>query len=98
MKSATDKASGLTGWRWHDIRRSFVTALAEHGVAAAVADAILNHRQAATRGGVLGVYQQAKRRPEQEAAMRRWNELRTAAIEGWPDQEAVVVSLTKRGQ
>lgn len=71
---------GLTGWRWHDGRRSFVTVLAEHGASEAVTDAMLNHRQAATRGGVLGVYQQAKRRPEQEAAIRRWNELLTAAV------------------
>jgi integrase len=93
MKVTLDKASRLTGWRWHDFRRSFVTALAEHGVAEAVADAMLNHRQAATRGGVLGVYQQATRRPEQEAAMRRWNELLTAAVDGRPDQSAVVIPL-----
>lgn len=98
MKAALDKASGLTGWRWHDFRRSFVTALAEHGVAEAVADAMLNHRQAATRGGVLGVYQQATRRPEQEGAMRRWNELLTAAVEGRPDREAVVVPLATRAR
>ncbi|MFH5927033.1 tyrosine-type recombinase/integrase [Roseomonas xinghualingensis] len=97
MKAAMDKASGLTGWRWHDFRRSFVTVLAEHGVAEAVADAMLNHRQAATRGGVLGVYQQARRLPEQEAAMRRWNELLMAAVEGRPDREAVVVPLSGRG-
>ena len=92
MKAAVDKASGLTGWRWHDFRRSFVTVLAEHGVAEAVADAMLNHRQTATRGGVLGVYQHATRRPEQEAAMRRWDELLKAAIEG-PEPEARVVCL-----
>ena len=97
MKRSLDKAAGLTGWRWHDTRRSFVTVLAEHGVAEAVADAMLNHRQAATRGGVLGVYQQAKRRPEQEAAMRRWDELLTAAIEGREPREGVVVSLPVRG-
>ena len=34
-----------------------------------VVDAVLNHRQAATRGGVLGVYQRAQRWPEQVAAM-----------------------------
>ncbi|WP_309228560.1 tyrosine-type recombinase/integrase [Roseomonas sp. KE2513] len=96
LKTTLDKASGLTGWRWHDFRRSFVTVLAEHGVAEAVADAMLNHRQTATRGGVLGVYQQARRLPEQEAAMRRWNELLTAAVEGRGDREAVVTGLDGR--
>ncbi|WP_426957957.1 tyrosine-type recombinase/integrase [Muricoccus radiodurans] len=96
IKTGLDKAAGLSGWRWHDFRRSFVTVLAEHGVAEAVADAMLNHRQAATRGGVLGVYQQARRVPEQEAAMRRWDELLTAAIKGRPDTVSAVVSFTGR--
>jgi integrase len=96
LKAALEDASGVTGWRWHDFRRSFATALAEAGVAEAVADALLNHRQAATRGGVLGVYQQATRRPEQEAAMRRWDELLTAAIEGRLERAAVVVGMDGR--
>ncbi|WP_424139989.1 tyrosine-type recombinase/integrase [Roseomonas chloroacetimidivorans] len=95
IKLELDKASGLTGWRWHDFRRSFVAAMANNGVDEAIADAMLNHRQASTRGGVLGIYQQAKRRPEQDAAMRRWNELLTAAIEEKRPQEGVVVRLPK---
>lgn len=62
-------------WRIHDHRRSFVTALAESGAHEAVLDAILNHRQSATRGGVLGVYQRAQRWPEQVQALDRWNDL-----------------------
>jgi integrase len=62
-------------WRLHDHRRSFVTALAEAGVHEAVLDAILNHRQSATRAGVLGVYQRAQRWPEQVEAMKKWADL-----------------------
>ena len=85
-KAELDQAAELVGWRLHDTRRSFVTALAEAGVPAeVVADAILNHRQSATRGGVLGVYQQATRLPEQRAAMDRWGQLlRRAAPAGVP--------------
>ena len=83
----------LPAWRWHDFRRSFATALGEAGVAEAVADAVLNHRQSATRGGVLGVYQQARRWPEQKAAMVRWGEMLTAAIDGKPAPAAKVVTL-----
>jgi integrase len=72
----------LPAWRWHDFRRSFATALAEAGVPEVIADAILNHRQSATRGGVLGVYQRAQRWPEQVAAMQRWGALLEAAIAG----------------
>lgn len=79
-KLALNAASGLDAWTWHDFRRSFATHMAEDGVAEAVADAILNHRQAATRGGVLGVYQLARRWPEQRAALDSWGAALKAAI------------------
>ena len=76
-----EQGSELDGWTWHDFRRSFATALGEAGVPEAVADAVLNHRQSATRGGVLGVYQRASRWPEQVKAMELWGRLLAAAIE-----------------
>lgn len=78
IKAILVTATGIDGWRWHDFRRSFATALAEAGVAESVADAILNHKQSATRGGVLGVYQRAQRWPEQVEAMEVWNNVLTA--------------------
>jgi integrase len=89
------KGAALTGWTWHDFRRSFATALGEAGIAEAVADAILNHRQSATRGGVLGVYQRASRWPEQVKAMELWGRLLAAAIEG-REAKADVVPITAR--
>jgi integrase len=83
----------LTGWTWHDFRRSFATALGEAGISEAVADAILNHRQSATRGGVLGVYQRASRWPEQVKAMEHWGHLLAAAINP-SDVGSNVVSMT----
>jgi integrase len=82
LKAMLVEASGLTGWRWHDFRRSFATALGEAGVVETIADAVLNHRQSATRGGVLGVYQRAARWPEQVRAMKLWGEMLAAALEG----------------
>jgi integrase len=81
IKAALDGASGLAGWRFHDLRRSFATALGERGIPEPVADAVLNHRQAATRGGVLGVYQRAQRWPEQVGAMNAWGAMLAEAIE-----------------
>jgi integrase len=95
LKSVLSEASGVTGWTWHDFRRSFATALGEAGIPEAVADAILNHRQSATRGGVLGVYQRASRWPEQVKAMELWGRLLAAAIEG-RDADAKVVPITAR--
>jgi integrase len=80
IKADLQTAAGTTGWRWHDFRRSFATALGEAGVAEPVADAVLNHRQSATRGGVLGVYQRAQRWPEQVRAMQAWNDALAAAL------------------
>ena len=88
MKEALDAAAELTGWRWHDFRRSFATALAEAGTPEAVADAILNHRQSATRGGVLGVYQRASRWPEQVTAMQAWGRLLADALAHRPTSGA----------
>jgi integrase len=76
-----DEGQALAGWTWHDFRRSFATALGEAGIPEAVADAVLNHRQSATRGGVLGVYQRASRWPEQVKAMEYWGQLLAEAID-----------------
>jgi integrase len=83
----------VTGWTWHDFRRSFATALGEAGIPEAVADAVLNHRQAATRGGVLGVYQRASRWPEQVKARQLWGRLLAVAIDGKEIYEDVLVGL-----
>ncbi len=82
MRDALANASGITGWTWHDYRRSFASALGEAGIPEPVADAVLNHRQAATRGGVLGVYQKSGRWPEQVKAMELWGRLLSVALAG----------------
>ena len=90
MKAVMSAAAGVAGWTWHDFRRSFASALGEAGIPEPVADAVLNHRQSATRGGVLGVYQRSSRWPEQVRAMKAWGNTLTAAIEGREPGENVV--------
>lgn len=92
-----EAGEALIGWTWHDFRRSFATALGEAGIPEAVADAVLNHRQAATRGGVLGVYQRSSRWPEQVKAMQFWGRLLAAAIEGGEAGTEVVRLHTAAG-
>ena len=77
-----DDSSELDGWAWHDFRRSFATPLGESGVSETIADAVLNHHRPAVRDGVLGVYQRASGWPEQVKAMKLWERLLAAAIEG----------------
>lgn len=96
INAELDKLAGMAGWAWHDLRRSFATALGEAGFSEAVADAVLNHRQAATRGGVLGVYQQAERRPERKAAMEAWADALAAAINGDAEPSNVVALVPRK--
>ncbi len=95
LKAALDKSSGLTGWRWHDTRRSFCTALGEAGVSEATADAMLNHKASATRGGVLGVYQRAENWPGQVAAMQAWGAALAAALDPKAKPAAAVVPMRR---
>ena len=97
MNAAVASCGGepLAAWSWHDFRRSFASCLGEAGIPESVADAILNHRQAATRGGVLGVYQRSSRWPEQTRAMALWGRILSAAIDGRED--SVVVQLAAAG-
>jgi integrase len=97
VKDALADEAGLTGWTWHDFRRSFATALGEAGIPEVVADAVLDHRQSATRGGVLGVYQRASRWPEQVRAMEHWGQLLAGAIEGRHADANVVPMIMHAG-
>jgi integrase len=84
-------------WTPHDLRRSFATALGKLGEDdETTVDAVLNHRQSATRGGVLGVYNKAVRLPAQHAALERWGRLLEDALEGRFPEEAEVIPLARR--
>ncbi len=82
MKVAIDIAAELTGWHFHDFRRSYASALGEASFSETVADLTLNHRAAATRSGVLGAYQVSTRWDDQVKAMQLWGDLLAAAISG----------------
>jgi integrase len=72
-------------FRWHDVRRSFVTVLAEE-FDEAVLDAMLAHR----RKGVAGVYQKQKYLNRRPAVMARWA---TMLLDEKPASAANVISL-----
>lgn len=97
IKTVLDEVTGLDGWTWHDFRRSFATALGEASIPEVMADAVLNHRQSATRGGVLGVYQRASRWPEQVKAMELWGKLLAEAIDGGEAAANVVPIAARTG-
>ncbi len=86
-------ASGITDFNMHHLRRTFLTTLAESGAAdAAVADALLNHRQSATRSGVLAAYNHASLWPQKVRAMDTWARLVAHAVDNgeWGTETQVV--------
>ena len=67
-----------------------MTELAEHQKGDSdLADSLLNHRQAETRSGVKGAYQQAKLTEPRKRLMREWGRLVAHAVEHgeWPREK-----------
>jgi integrase len=70
-KRNLDIASGVTGWRIHDLRRSAATKMQAIGTGLQVIEAILGH-VSGSRAGVIGVYQRYRFLAEQKAALEAW--------------------------
>jgi hypothetical protein len=64
-------------WRLHDLRRTFVTGLADLGIRPDVIEMAVNHASG-LRGGVAGVYNKSELLPQRRAALERW----AAHVEG----------------
>jgi integrase len=82
-----EAASGVSEFRWHDLRRTFMTELAEHNIGSVdTVDACLNHRQSATRSGVRAAYNHASLTTQKVSIMNAWGELIAHAVEHgtWP--------------
>lgn len=66
-KAAIDKASGVKGWTFHDLRRTARTLLSRAGVDADTAERCLGH----AIGGVRGVYDRHKYEEQMRVAFER---------------------------
>jgi integrase len=75
LKAALDRTlpDDFAPWVVHDLRRTFASAMGDAGIDETVTDLILNHKAAATRGGITGVYQKAARWSERVAALDLWD-------------------------
>jgi integrase len=72
IKNRLDAAMGNPPpWRLHDLRRTFVTGLADLGIRPDVIELAVNHRSG-LRGGIAGVYNKSELLPERRAALERW--------------------------
>jgi integrase len=82
-----EDTSGIEEFKWHDMRRTFMTELAEHDIGSIeTVDACLNHRQSATRSGVRAAYNHASLTAQKVSVMDAWGELVAHAAEqgAWP--------------
>jgi integrase len=61
----------IAPWRLHDLRRVFVTGLAELGVRGDVIELAVNH-VSGSRGGIAGVYNRSELMDERREAFKRW--------------------------
>ena len=92
------EASGIKQFQWHDLRRLFVSTLADHEIGDPdLLDSLLNHRGSETRGGVRAAYQQSKRRQAKLRVMETWGGMVvTAASTGqWEADDSGIIQLKK---
>ncbi|MGI9503692.1 MAG: site-specific integrase, partial [Geminicoccaceae bacterium] len=70
-KARSDRRSGLSGWRVHDLRRTAVTGMVEIGIQPHVVEAVVNHISG-HKGGVAGIYNKATYATEKRQALKAW--------------------------
>ena len=72
-KARLDQKSGVQNWTLHDLRRTFVTEIAEMGIQPHVIEAIVNHTSG-HKAGIAGVYNKATYASEKRSALDRWSD------------------------
>lgn len=94
-----DDAIILPPWRFHDLRRTGVTALQSMGVPIEVTEDILAHTSG-TREGVAGVYNKYRYLPEKRVALGLWGEflrdLRDTTLGAEPHRKWLYADRLKR--
>jgi integrase len=83
IKRSLDAASGVSGWRFHDLRRVVRSKLAALGVAPDIAERCLNHVSAI--GTLAAVYDRHNYETEVLSALRRWQRHLAELVEEQPE-------------
>jgi len=87
IRRALLEEAGVGEGTLHDIRRTVVSTLADHGWEPSVVDKLLNHAASATMSGVMGVYQHSEQWKQKRTALTAWAELLMEEVERqqkWP--------------
>lgn len=77
-KTALDTASGTSGWRLHDLRRTAASGMQDLGINPAVVHGVLNH----ALGGLGAIYMRGEMLELKAAALERWSDRVGAVVKG----------------
>ena len=81
FNASVRKATGVQNFNLHDLRRTFSTLTAEHSqFSESLIDGLLNHKQSATRSGVIRNYQMAKHVDRRREVMDWWQDFLTNEV------------------
>ena len=75
FNKAVRRATGISEFNLHDLRRTFTSLLSEHSpFSESLLDSLLNHKRSSTRTGVMRAYQHAKNVKQRREIMEWWGE------------------------
>ena len=81
FKKRLDKESGVSGWTFHDLRRTFATMASETlAISPVVVDRILNHVSGVVRG-VAAIYQRGEYLEQRRIALETWGQFVTTLLQ-----------------
>jgi integrase len=89
LKRRVDALTGITAWRWHDLRRSARTGLTRMGVSRDHAEAVLNH--VSGRSALERTYDRHNFADEVLAALSQWQAHVAALVIDAPKAEVVAL-------
>lgn len=89
VKVRLDRESGVTDWRFHDLRRTARTTMTRLGVDRDAAEAALNH--ISHRGSLERVYDRSDPRDLAIAALQRWQAFLAALLGAEPTAEIILL-------
>jgi hypothetical protein len=95
VKARLDAVMQIAPWRLHDVRRSFVTGMADLGIRPDVIELCVN-RTSGLRSGVAGIYNKSQLMPERKAALERWAAHIGRLISGEPAKKVVKLRTVQK--
>ncbi len=82
VKAGLDRRLTIDPWRLHDLRRSFITLMAEAGHDDGLLDLTINHAHARTRSVLTGTYNLGQRWSDRVMLLTAWSRFIDTALAG----------------